>query len=78
MKEKDTRVKLVSEILNGIKVLKLYAWEESFNRIISEVRTKELSLLKKAGYAQAFSIFFWQWAPFFVSCVVYESMQVLG
>ena len=30
MKDKDRRVKLMDEILNGIKVLKLYAWERSF------------------------------------------------
>ena len=78
MKEKDKRVKLMSEILNGIKVLKLYAWEESFNRIISDVRAKELSLLKKAGYVQAFSSFFWQCAPFFVSHMVSNNIQALG
>ena len=30
MKDKDKRCKLMDEILNGIKVLKLYAWEKSF------------------------------------------------
>ena len=30
MKDKDKRCKLMDEILNGIKVLKLYAWERSF------------------------------------------------
>ena len=35
MKEKDKRTKLMSEILHGIKVLKLYAWEPSFASIIN-------------------------------------------
>ena len=26
MKNKDTRIKLMNEILNGIRVIKLYAW----------------------------------------------------
>ncbi len=30
MLNKDKRIKLMSEILNGIKVLKLYGWERSF------------------------------------------------
>ena len=30
MRDKDRRCKLMDEILNGIKVLKLYAWEQSF------------------------------------------------
>jgi ABC-type bacteriocin/lantibiotic exporter with double-glycine peptidase domain len=38
MKEKDKRVKLMSEILNGIKVLKLYAWENSFSHRVMGYR----------------------------------------
>ena len=30
MKNKDKRVKLMNEILGGVKVLKLYGWEPSF------------------------------------------------
>ena len=30
MELKDERIKLMNEILNGIKVLKMYAWEMSF------------------------------------------------
>lgn len=30
MKYKDERIKVINEILNGIKVLKMYAWEMSF------------------------------------------------
>jgi ABC-type bacteriocin/lantibiotic exporter with double-glycine peptidase domain len=42
MKAKDERVKLLSELLNGVKVLKLYAWETSFERIIGTIRQHEL------------------------------------
>lgn len=32
---KDERIKLLNEMLNGIRVLKLYAWEKSIeNRVI--------------------------------------------
>jgi len=67
MKEKDKRVKLMNEILNGMKVLKLYAWEESFNKIINDMRAKELVSLKRIGFLVAASSFLWQCAPFFVS-----------
>ena len=30
MKQKDKRSKLIDEILNGMKILKLYNWEDSF------------------------------------------------
>ena len=44
---KDKRIKLMNEILNGIKVLKLYAWEKSFNDQIDELRNSEVKKLKK-------------------------------
>ena len=38
MRNKDRRSRLMDEILNGMKVLKLYAWEESFGRTITAIR----------------------------------------
>ena len=38
MIEKDRRCKMMDEILNGIKVLKLYAWERSFEAKVSGIR----------------------------------------
>uniref|UniRef100_A0A1I7UPW7 ABC transmembrane type-1 domain-containing protein n=2 Tax=Caenorhabditis tropicalis TaxID=1561998 RepID=A0A1I7UPW7_9PELO len=32
MKYKDERIKMMSEILNGMKVLKLYSWEKSMEK----------------------------------------------
>lgn len=66
MKDKDKRIKLMSEILNGIKVLKLYAWEDSFNKIITDIRNDELTSLRTAGLINAVSYFFWQVSPFMV------------
>ena len=37
MKEKDKRVRTVNEVLSGIKVLKLYSWENSFESKVSDV-----------------------------------------
>lgn len=35
MGNKDSRVKLMNEILNGIRVIKLYAWEAPFLEKVS-------------------------------------------
>ncbi|XP_061189750.1 multidrug resistance-associated protein 1-like [Saccostrea echinata] len=45
MKVKDWRINLLSEVINGIKVLKLYAWEMTFKNKIIDVRNKELKKL---------------------------------
>ena len=67
MKEKDKRVKLMDEILNGIKVLKLYAWEPSFAENIIEIRNKEIKYLKDAALLNAFTTFLWTCAPVLVA-----------
>ncbi|KAF6030485.1 ABCC1 [Bugula neritina] len=68
MKEKDKRIKLMSEVLNGIKVLKLYAWEQSYSDIISGIRQKELVMLRRMGFLNAATTLIFQIAPFFVAC----------
>lgn len=67
MNNKDSRIKLVNEMLNSIKVLKLYAWELAFKDKVSEIRERELCVLKKAAYLGAMSTFTWVCAPFLVS-----------
>uniref|UniRef100_A0A8C5QW21 Uncharacterized protein n=1 Tax=Leptobrachium leishanense TaxID=445787 RepID=A0A8C5QW21_9ANUR len=47
MKQKDSRIKLISEILQGIKVLKLYAWENAFMKKVNEFRIREMKAVKK-------------------------------
>lgn len=67
MREKDKRVKLMNEILNGIKVLKLYAWETSFRDMVKNYRDREVKSLKSMAYLNAAMIFTFSAAPFFVS-----------
>ena len=57
----------MDEILNGIKVLKLYAWEKSFQQKVLDIRKSELSALIKAAYMNAFTSFLWTSAPFLVA-----------
>uniref|UniRef100_A0A8C3HDZ5 MRP2 protein n=1 Tax=Chrysemys picta bellii TaxID=8478 RepID=A0A8C3HDZ5_CHRPI len=67
MKNKDQRMKIMNEILSGIKILKLFAWEPSFERQVGEIRVRELKGLLHFTYLQAFSIFIFSCAPFLVS-----------
>ncbi|XP_064640179.1 multidrug resistance-associated protein 1-like [Lineus longissimus] len=67
MKNKDVRIKYMSEILNGMRVLKLYAWEQSFMDVVLGIRKKELDVLKKQAYLNSVSTFTWNIAPFLVS-----------
>lgn len=58
VKVTDRRVKLMNEILSGIRIIKFYAWEAAFEGKINAIREEELVLLKKIAYviALGFSI----------------------
>ncbi|KAL5244983.1 hypothetical protein ACI65C_012393 [Semiaphis heraclei] len=73
MKNKDDRAKLMNEILSGIKVLKLYAWEPSFEQKVLDIRGKEIKVLRSAAYLSAVSTFIWSCAPFLVSLVTFAT-----
>uniref|UniRef100_A0A8B9REZ4 ATP-binding cassette, sub-family C (CFTR/MRP), member 3 n=1 Tax=Astyanax mexicanus TaxID=7994 RepID=A0A8B9REZ4_ASTMX len=71
MQYKDARIKLMNEILNGIKVLKLYAWEVSFKEKVLQIRQKELNVLRKTAYLSALSTMAWTSAPFLVALTTF-------
>uniref|UniRef100_A0AAR5P1W2 ABC-type glutathione-S-conjugate transporter n=1 Tax=Dendroctonus ponderosae TaxID=77166 RepID=A0AAR5P1W2_DENPD len=73
MKNKDERVKLMNEVLSGMKVLKLYAWEPSFEAHVLKIRDKEVKVLKEAAYLNAGTSFIWSCAPFLVSLVTFAT-----
>ncbi|CAE6457349.1 unnamed protein product [Rhizoctonia solani] len=65
MKNRDKRTRLMSELLNNIKSIKLYAWEDSFIRRILTVRNEqELKMLRKIG---AVSTTLWTGIPLLVA-----------
>lgn len=69
MKNKDARSRLINEIINNMKSIKLYAWGSAFMNKLNHVRNEqELKNLRKIGATQAFANFTWTTAPFFVSC----------
>lgn len=63
MKQKDARLRQINEILNGIKVLKLYAWEIPFIERVAQTRSMELSYLKKFSILNSAFGFLWGVAP---------------
>nr|XP_014086912.1 multidrug resistance-associated protein 1 isoform X3 [Bactrocera oleae] len=77
MKYKDERVKLMNEVLSGIKVLKLYAWEPSFENQVLQIREKEIETLKAAAYLNAGTSFLWSCAPFLVSLVTFGTYVLI-
>ncbi|KAG1678436.1 Multidrug resistance-associated protein 1 [Nymphon striatum] len=79
---KDQRVKMITEVLAGMKVLKLYAWESPFEDMIIKLRAKEVRFLKKSLLVEISMINIFIFSPFGVSLLafitfVYSSNQIL-
>lgn len=71
MKFKDERMKIMNELLNGVKILKLYAWEPSFQKQVEDIRGEELKVMKKFAYLTAVSTFIFTSAPALVSLATF-------
>uniref|UniRef100_A0AAQ4R4F2 ATP-binding cassette, sub-family C (CFTR/MRP), member 2 n=1 Tax=Gasterosteus aculeatus aculeatus TaxID=481459 RepID=A0AAQ4R4F2_GASAC len=71
MKFKDKRLKIMNEILNGIKILKLYAWETSFQAQVDGIRGEELKVMRKFAYLTSVSTFIFSSAPALVSLATF-------
>uniref|UniRef100_A0A6Q2XEW5 ATP-binding cassette, sub-family C (CFTR/MRP), member 2 n=1 Tax=Esox lucius TaxID=8010 RepID=A0A6Q2XEW5_ESOLU len=71
MKYKDKRMKIMNEMLNGIKILKLYAWEPSFQNQVMGIREQELGVMRKFAYLSSVSTFVFSCAPALVSLATF-------
>jgi len=53
LKHSDSRVKMMNEILTGIRIIKFYAWERPFGKEVERVRAREMDALTKMSYVVA-------------------------
>ncbi|XP_064621093.1 multidrug resistance-associated protein 1-like [Lineus longissimus] len=67
MSYKDERMKMMTEVLGGIKVLKLYAWEGSFMEKVMWTRNLEINKLRTSSYLDAITFANTYLAPYLVS-----------
>ncbi|KAJ3212821.1 hypothetical protein HDU67_003594 [Dinochytrium kinnereticum] len=63
----DRRTNIVNETLQGIRIIKFFAWEPNFLRKIKEARSKEMASLVSFFYQSAVSQLLWEGSPLLVS-----------
>ncbi|XP_055893890.1 multidrug resistance-associated protein 1-like isoform X1 [Biomphalaria glabrata] len=68
---KDERLRTMNEMLNGIKVLKLYAWETTFEQQIQSLRHREVQLLRTVAILNVISVFSWLCSPVLVTTITF-------
>lgn len=71
MKLTDARVKATSEVVTGIKAIKLYAWENAYIKKIQDLRETELTKILRIGFLRAFSRVVYMISPILVSGVAF-------
>uniref|UniRef100_S4RIY5 ABC-type xenobiotic transporter n=1 Tax=Petromyzon marinus TaxID=7757 RepID=S4RIY5_PETMA len=78
MHHKDGRVKLMTEILFGIRAIKLHCWEESFSRKVNGFRSDELKGLLGMKYLDALCVYLWAVTPVLISILTFVTYVSLG
>jgi len=78
MKHKDERTKMTGEVLNGVKVIKLYGWEPPMIEAIERIRRSELRCLFKAGLVKAIIDAVNFSSPFLVAVSAFSAYSLLA
>jgi hypothetical protein len=78
MKAKDIRVEVNSEILGSMKIVKLQAWEESFQKRILDLRDQELVHLLNYMIGNCTSTMIWNATPLLVALATFAAYILSG
>ncbi|XP_043692552.1 ABC transporter C family member 3-like isoform X5 [Telopea speciosissima] len=78
MDSKDRRMKVTSEALRNMRIIKLQGWDMKFLAQIIELRKFETRKLKKLLYSSAMFVFVYLSAPMFVSMVTFGFCVLKG
>ncbi|XP_055944779.1 ATP-binding cassette sub-family C member 9-like isoform X1 [Argiope bruennichi] len=68
----DERLKKTTELLQGIKLLKLYGWDRLYANFVQNVREKELKILRSDAICVAFNTFITQTSSIIVTLVTFS------
>lgn len=78
MEAQDERLKAMSESLANMKVLKLYAWEGHFRKVIEKLRQKEYVWIRAFQLRKAYNTFLFWSSPVLVSAATFLACYLLG
>lgn len=71
-------VKVINEVLFGIRVVKFCAWEPHFTAKVDDLRKAELDSLKKRKYLDTMCVYFWATTPVLISIITFATYILLG
>ncbi|XP_040839365.1 ATP-binding cassette sub-family C member 10 isoform X1 [Ochotona curzoniae] len=78
LKHKDARVKLMTELLSGVRVIKFCGWEQALGARVEACRAKELGRLRVIKYLDAACVYLWAALPVVISIVIFITYVLMG
>ncbi|XP_062527496.1 ATP-binding cassette sub-family C member 10 isoform X2 [Bombyx mori] len=78
MKHKDTRVSLISDLLKGIRTVKVHVWEDYFVDRVSGARAEEMRYLRGRKYLDAVCVVLWATTPVLVAALTLGTHALRG
>ncbi|XP_072319302.1 ATP-binding cassette sub-family C member 4 [Eucyclogobius newberryi] len=52
----DNRIRTMNEVVSGMRIIKMYAWEKPFATLVSDIRRKEISKILKSSYLRGLNM----------------------
>ncbi|XP_061829600.2 ATP-binding cassette sub-family C member 4 [Nerophis lumbriciformis] len=52
----DCRIRTMNEVVSGIRIIKMYAWEKPFAALVSDVRRKESNQVMRSSYLRGLNM----------------------
>ncbi|XP_072539979.1 ATP-binding cassette sub-family C member 4 isoform X2 [Salminus brasiliensis] len=52
----DSRIRTMNEVVSGIRIIKMYAWEKPFAALVDDVRKKEISKIMSSSYLRGLNM----------------------
>uniref|UniRef100_A0AAV2LNW2 ATP-binding cassette sub-family C member 5 n=2 Tax=Knipowitschia caucasica TaxID=637954 RepID=A0AAV2LNW2_KNICA len=78
IKSTDSRVRKMNEILSSIKLIKMYAWEESFEQEVASIRKEERTNMRNASFFENTNVNITTVCPLIATVVTFLVHTALG
>uniref|UniRef100_A0A8C8ZXC6 ATP-binding cassette sub-family C member 10 n=1 Tax=Prolemur simus TaxID=1328070 RepID=A0A8C8ZXC6_PROSS len=78
LQHKDARVKLMAELLSGIRVIKFCGWEKALGARVEAYRARELGRLCVIKYLDAACVYLWAALPVVISIIIFITYVFMG
>lgn len=78
MTAQDERLRVTSEILNSMKIIKLQAWEEKFKELIENLRAVEFQWLSSAQFNRTYGTILYWMSPIITASIVFAACAIIG